>query len=192
MTLRRLPPTPRAHPPRRDSQIAGHQPRRPKRVGRIMAFMALIMATLLTAVAIGAPAAVAHTAQDRLSPSATPQTSRPQNAIAHTSTNAIGTVSSAANCPSASILLYDHKDFQQLLACAGPFTNCNEKFELPNDLKYKVESVRNWTGCQLFLMYYCDDSNKKDLCHKEWMRPYSEDGTITPLNKIVALQLATG
>jgi hypothetical protein len=184
------------------------------RISRIVGLTADVLATLFTAAAIGAPAALAHPVQDRFGSSATPQTPSPLARTASTSsgavtpaancpasdpicftdpgtgtgtgTNSSGAVTPAASCPtSGSICFYDSRNFHDLLGWATP-RSCSGTYVLPDPSGNKIESVRNRTGCQIFLLYYCGRS----LCHNEWMRPYSEDGTIHPLKAIDAIKLA--
>ena len=95
--------------------------------------------------------------------------------------------SAAFSCPtSGAICFYDSRNFNNLLeywyplSCGGTIT-----LGYPN----RAESVRNRTGCRVYLLYYCGNGNK---CYDEWMRPYSEDGTIAPLNAIDLVGLTAG
>jgi hypothetical protein len=94
-----------------------------------------------------------------------------------------GPAQAAGSCPSSgAICWYDSQNFNNFLAYSLTNT-CDQHGAfvlLPAAYRNNIESVRNRTGCGLFLYYYCGTS----ICHNEWMAPNSEDGTISPLNAI--------
>jgi len=81
------------------------------------------------------------------------------------------------------ICFYDSTNFNNFLWQVGIVGSCDghgQFVALADQYRNRVESVRNRTGCGVFLYYYCGTS----ICHNEWMAPYTEDGTISPLNAI--------
>jgi hypothetical protein len=83
------------------------------------------------------------------------------------------------SCPgSNAICFYDSQNFNNLLGYVVPGT-CSGIFPL-DPFRNKTESVRNRTGCRAYLLYFVGNS----VTYDEWMRPFAEDGTISPLNAI--------
>jgi hypothetical protein len=90
------------------------------------------------------------------------------------------TITKSSGCPSYSgvVCFYDSRNFNNYLGYM-PVTACNVR-DVLDPFRNRVESVRNRTGCHIYLVYYCGTSR----CYQEVMAPHSDDGTIAPLNQI--------
>jgi hypothetical protein len=98
----------------------------------------------------------------------------------------------ATSCPppgSNSLCLYGGKNFDHLLEKIMPGNCASFVFLLGRGSGHNAsESARNHTNCWAALVY---NVGKVQFCVKEWMRPNSSDGTITPLDNIDGIQFYT-
>jgi len=85
------------------------------------------------------------------------------------------------HCPeTGAMCFYNNRNFNDLLGWFTP-PSCSGTY--PMLWPFAVESIRNRTGCGVYLLSCPGD------CWKEWMRPSSEDGTIDPLNAVDRIRL---
>lgn len=96
-------------------------------------------------------------------------------------------ISESFSCPASGVICYyDSTNFHNLLGYT-PVSSCSGTYVL-NPIRNRTESVRNRTGCRVYLLYYCGSSR----CYREWMRPHSDDDRIEPLNQIDEVRLTAG
>lgn len=138
-------------------------------------YLRLMLAVLVTCAVVLTPSAAAGASES----SAFNESGSAQNADPYSPGRHMPTAGVALSCPgSGAVCYYDSQNFLNILFYDVPST-CSGTYTL-DPYRNRIESIRNRTGCGVYLLYYCGTTR----CYNEWMRPWSEDGTISPLNAI--------